>query len=157
MARIAPPKFTAVITRDSGAFWAVVGPPILGAGAFVVYLIQLLSGNVTNGGVSDVAIFVATIVLSGTIFMPAVVWWYYVIRRTFKEGTVVEAEIKTIDKRFPLNVGVTCIFEYNGQPKKAIIGVVNSRRSREILAQPALTVVFDGKRYLSFIKEVFDY
>ena len=153
MALITPPKFTAVITRDSRAFWTVFGPPILGAGAFVVYLIQLLSGNVTNGGVSDIAVFVATIVLSGTIFMPAVLWWYYVIRRTFKEGTVtvLEAKIKTIDKRLPLNIGVTCIFEYNGQPKEAIIGVVNTRKSREILAQPTLTIVFDGKRNLSFI------
>jgi len=155
MALITPPRFIAVITRDSGAFWAVLGPPILGAGAFVVYLIQLLSGNVTNGGVSDIAIFIATIVLSGTLFMPAVLWWYYIIRRTYKEGAVLEAKIKTIDKRFPLNIGVTCIFEHNGQPKEAIIGVVNTRKSREILAQPTLTILFDAKRNLSFIKEVF--
>lgn len=157
MKKAVTPRLTLVLTRDWGPFLATFGPPIMGSITFVVYLTEIVSGKISDSTISDIFIFLLMIPLSGLVFMPAVLWWYYVIRRTFQNGKVLEAKVKKVDKKFIVNIGVTyAFFEEDGKEIERIADFVNTKKVRSVLSSPQLTVVVDKKRNVSFIREMFE-
>lgn len=151
------PRLTIALTRDWGSFLATFGIPIMGSIAFAVYLLaEIVSGRISDSTISDISLFLLMIPLSGLVFMPAVLWWYYVIRRTFQTGKVLEAKIKKVDRKFIGIIGVTYAYEEEGKEIERIADFVNTKKVRSILSLPQITVVVDKKRNISFIREIFD-
>lgn len=149
------PKFIIVVTRDWGSFLAVFGPPIMASCTFLVYLSEIVSGKAIDRSIYDVLSFFALIPISSLLFLPAVLWWFYVIRRTFKKGGEVNADIKKVDKKFMLNIGVTYTFNMDGKEYEHISDFRNINNIRKILTNSQHTIAFDPKRNISFLKEVF--
>lgn len=154
---VTPPKLSAILTRDWGSFLATFGIPLMASFAFVVYLIEIGTGKVPNNTIYDILSFILIIPLSGLVFMPAVLWWYYVIWRTFKNGKIVEAKIRKLDKKFLINIGVTYTYEEEGKEIERITDFVNTKKVKRILSMPNLSVVVDKNKNISFIKEIFEY
>lgn len=128
----------------------------MGCAAFIIYLTEIVSGKISDNTIFDIFIFLVMIPLSGLVLMPATLWWYSVIRRTFLNGKVQAVKIKKLDKKFIVNIGVTYSYsDENGKEIEKIADFVNTQRVRNILSSPQLTVVVDECRNSSFIREIF--
>lgn len=150
------PKFFTVITRDWGSFLATLGAPIMVSAAFMVFLMEVLRGEVPDTSIWNVLQFAMLIPISGLVFMPAVLWWYYVIRRTFAIGKAVEGELIKVDKRFVVNIGLTYRFTVDGREIVANADFVNSKAVRQHTKRQKLQVIVDPRRNVSFIKDFFE-
>lgn len=150
------PRFFTVITRDWGSFLAALGPPIMTSSAFVAYLMEILRGEVPDVSIWDIFQFAALIPLSGLVFMPAVLWWYYVIRRTFAIGKVVEGQVIKVDKKFVINIGLTYRFTVDGREIVANADFVNSKTVRQRTKRVKVEAIVDPRRNISFIKDFFE-
>ena len=148
------PKFLTVLTRDWGTFLATFGPLIMASAAFVVYLADILRGALPDASISDVLNFAMLIPISGFAFSPAVVWWYYVIRRTFAVGQVVDGEIIKIDRRFIYSIGLTYRAVLDGREIVGIADFVNRKIVRQLAERRQVKVVVDPRRNISFIKDL---
>ena len=149
------PTFYAVVTRDWGSFLAMFGPPIATSTAFVVYLTEVLRGKVPGASVLDVLQFAFLIPISGLIFLPAVLWWYYVIRRTFTIGKAVQGEVIKIDKKFVINIGLTYRYTVDGREVVANADCVNSKTMRKTIQKGHVMVIMDPKRNQRFVRDFF--
>lgn len=150
------PSFFTVLTRDWGTFLATLGPPIMASAAFAVYLVDILRGALPEASIRDVLQFAMLIPVSGLAFSPAVLWWYYVIRRTFAAGQVVDGEIVKIDSRFFYSIGLTYRAVVDGREIVNIADFVNRKTVRQLAERRHVKVVVDPRRNISFVRDHFE-
>lgn len=150
------PNFFTVLTRDWSTFLATLGPPIMASAAFVVYLVEILRGALPDASIRDVLQFAMLIPVSGFAFSPAVLWWYYVIRRTFAVGQVVDGEIIKIDRGFFYSIGITYRAVVDGREIVGIADFVNRKTVRQLAERLHVKVVVHPRRNISFIRDLFE-
>ncbi len=105
---------------------------------------------------------VETIYISITVFLtvslflwPFILWWWYAIRQTFKTGIEVTAQSQKMNLKLVLGLGIEYTFEYQGNKIEHIVSLVSNKITKKLANEESLTVIYNPKRNISFIKELY--
>ena len=147
------PQLIKLVKNDTGSFICVAGPAVFSL--IILGLIILFDYPFEGYSIFDLYILVIGIPVTAIVLWPFVGWWYFLIRKTFKEG--VELEASVLDKRakYAFDLGIHYSFIYEGCEKEHINSLVPNQLAREISGRSTVRVIYHPKKNVSFIKEVY--
>jgi len=86
---------------------------------------------------------------------PFVIWWWYVISETFKKGVELNAKSKKMNLKFVLGLGIKYTFSYKGKEIEHIASLVANKKTRNIANETSISIIYNPKKKISFIKEAY--
>jgi len=148
------PQLRNIIKNDTGAFicaWLPVVFSTVATSAFIYF-----ESNRDNYSVLEIAYLAPVIFASLSISLwPFILWWWYSISTTFKNGIELDAinTNKTIKHAFDLSIIYS--FEHQGVKIEHIASLVPNSTTKELANMQSLSIVFNPKNNISFIKNAY--
>jgi len=143
-----------IIKNDISVFMCVF-PPILFAALFTFLFINNEIHKEQYNLVETTYISI-TVFLTVSLFLwPFILWWWYVIRQTFKTGIELTAQSQKMDLKLVLGLGIEYTFEHQGNKIKHIASLVSNKITKKLANEESLTVIYNPKKNISFIKELY--
>ena len=148
------PQLKSIIKNDMGVFMCTF-PPIFFA---ILFTFLFIKSEIHK----DQYDLIETIYISITVFLtlslflwPFILWWWYVIRQTFKTGIELTTQSQKINFKFGLGLGIEYTFEYQGNKIEHIASLVSNKTTKKLANEESLTVIYNPKKNISFIKELY--
>ena len=130
-------------------------PPILFAALFTFLFINN-EINKDQYGLVETTYISITVFLTVSLFLwPFILWWWYVIRQTFKTGIELTAQSQKMNFKLVLGLGIEYTFEHKGNKIKHIASLVSNKTTNKLANEKSLTVIYNPKKNISFIKELY--
>lgn len=147
------PTYKKIIFTDWSVFLTIFGYMFFIGLAF--FLFFKAEYPFSKYGVFEWVEVISYFSLVALITTPLGLWWSYVIRRTFKEGIVIEAKItKHFGAKGPY-IGIYYVFNFNDKEYNQSATLLNKKIVRDLLSLDKISIVFDVKRKISFIHDVY--
>ncbi len=148
------PKLKSIIKNDTGAFMCAWLPVVFATVAAVSF--TYFESNRDNYSALEI-IYISPIIFIGLsiCLWPFILWWWYSIYITFKNGIVLEAKNTNKKIKHAFDLGVIYTFEHQGKKIKHIASFIPNSTTKEIVTMQSLSIVFNPKNNLSFIKNAY--
>ena len=145
------PKLKNIIKNDFGAFLCIWGPVLFATISLITFTInEYPFAELTM--LELVASYISISLISLTL-LPFVLWWYHIIKVTFKNGVEIEAIIYKKETGFGL--GIFYLFTFNGKRIEHVAALVPNQDTKKALKKDKVSVMYNAKKNVSFIKEIY--
>ncbi len=149
-----PPKLKNIIKNDTGAFMCAWLPILFATIAVGLFIYSESTRN--NYTVLEIIYLSPIIFISLSVCLwPFILWWWYSIYITFKNGTILEATVSHNKIKHAFDLGVIYTFEYQGEKFEHIASLIPNKTTKKIAAMQSLDIVLNPKNNLSFIKNAY--
>ncbi|MEJ2141334.1 MAG: hypothetical protein P8Y24_03090 [Gammaproteobacteria bacterium] len=123
------PKLSSAIKNDIGLFLCFWGP--------IIYISLI-------------------IVISISICLwPFIIWWWYQIIKTFKNGVTLDADSENMNLKYVIGLGLKYRFNYKGAEIEHIASLVSNKNMKRLTSEPVLSIVYNPDKNISFIRNVY--
>jgi len=147
------PTYKNIMSTDWSVFLTIFG--YMGLVSFLGFLIAKAEYPFSGYDFIELIAIIFYFLLGAALTTPIGLWWCYVTRRTFNNGIVIKAKItEYFGARGPY-VGIYYTFNFEGKEYAQSATLLNKKIVRNLLKSENVSIVFDKKRKISFIYDLY--
>lgn len=147
------PTYKNIMFTDWSVFLTIFG--YIGFIGFAFCLFVKAEFPFAGYGVLDWIEVVVYFSLAAAVTTPFGLWWCFVTKRTFKKGVLVKAKITEYFGTKGPYIGIYYKFNFDGKEYAQSSTVLNKKKIRGLVNSENISIVFDEKRKISFIYELY--
>ncbi len=147
------PRLRDVIFNDWPVFLLVFGPVLFSVFAMVMYISQEypFKGYLLY----DILITTISFIALSFCLWPFVIWWFLRIKNTFLCPIEIMGTVTSVWGLYGPYIGIYYEFTYNGEILKHSATLLSNKRTIKVAKEKNVTIFYNSKYGISFIKEVF--
>lgn len=143
------PSIKVVLFSDWVVFLLFFGPVLFVGLGFVLYVIK--EYPFLDYTLIEFLKIVFMFLISTIITWPLILWWCFVIRKTFEANINTEANITDYFGVSGPYIGIYYTFTFRDKSYNHTATLLNTRRARDIIKRKNVLIVFDERKNISFI------
>lgn len=148
------PKIHRIIKNDTSVFMCTVVPLLFGI-LFTVLFIKSEINKEQLTALEFIYYGIATFLAVPIVLLPFVLWWVFVIFKTFSNGVELTASSERMKMPLVIGLGIEYIFEYEGKKIKHVASLIRNKEMQVLAKEKTLAITYNPKKGISFVKAAY--
>ena len=148
------PKILRIIKNDTSVFMCTVVPILFG----ILFTVLFIKSEINKDQLTTVEFIyygIVTFIAVPVVLSPFVLWWIYVIFKTFSHGIELTASSEKMKMPLVIGLGIEYIFEYEGQMIKQVASLMRNKETQALAKEKSLAIIYNPKKGISFVKAAY--